>query len=210
MSKSQEHVSHYSLPQENVGLLFSGRLFGQHFHNCFVYRVESSADSQPRQKQEHNWIKSSRHPPRIDFVIFLRSYSFSVTWTKNLCAYRFTIGLCYSVSRGYALSSYLEYPFLVGQDILLLALVLHYSKQLGPFWFAAFGAYSAVVYALTTGLFPSALIVTLMVFNTLAILFQESHHVFCFRAFALRYRLPANWPNFEQCTPLKILNPSAF
>ena len=68
--KVRGYVSHYSLPQENVGLLFSGRLFGQHFHNCFVYRVESSADSQPRQKQEHNWIKSSRHPPRIDFVSF--------------------------------------------------------------------------------------------------------------------------------------------
>ena len=72
--KVRGHVSHYSLPQENVGLLLSRRLFGQHFHNCFVYRVESSADSQPRQKQEHNWIKSSRHPPRIDFVIVLRSF----------------------------------------------------------------------------------------------------------------------------------------
>ncbi|XP_046634194.1 solute carrier family 66 member 3-like [Daphnia pulicaria] len=74
----------------------------------------------------------------------------------------FTIGLCYSVSSGYALSSYLEYPFLVGQDLLLLALVLHYSNQIGTKWFAAFGAYSAVVYALTSGMFPGALLVTLM------------------------------------------------
>ncbi|KAK4004484.1 solute carrier family 66 member 3 [Daphnia magna] len=74
----------------------------------------------------------------------------------------FTIGLCYSVSSGYALSSYLEYPFLVGQDLLLLALVLHYSKQISPTWFAILGAYAAVVYALTTGLFPNGLLITLM------------------------------------------------
>lgn len=79
---------------------------------------------------------------------------------------RFTIGLCYSISNGYALSSYLEYPFLVIQDILLVALVLHYNKQLGSTWFAAFGAYSAIVYAFTTGVFPRTVIVTLMVIGS--------------------------------------------
>ncbi|XP_046640284.1 solute carrier family 66 member 3-like [Daphnia pulicaria] len=74
----------------------------------------------------------------------------------------FTIGLCYNVFSGYALSSYLEYPILVGQVLLLLALLLHYSRRIGPKWLAAFGVYSAVVYALSTGMFPGALLVTLM------------------------------------------------
>nr|CAH0100327.1 unnamed protein product [Daphnia galeata] len=74
----------------------------------------------------------------------------------------FTIGLCYNAFNGYALSSYLEYPFLVGQDLLVLILVLHYRSQISPKWFAAFGAYSAVVYALIAGMFPAALLVTLM------------------------------------------------
>ncbi|EFX78929.1 hypothetical protein DAPPUDRAFT_320045 [Daphnia pulex] len=74
----------------------------------------------------------------------------------------FTIGLCYNVFSGYALSSYLEYPILVGQVLLLLALLLHYSQRIGPKWLAAFGVYSAVVYALSTGMFPGALLVTLM------------------------------------------------
>ncbi|XP_046452786.1 solute carrier family 66 member 3-like [Daphnia pulex] len=74
----------------------------------------------------------------------------------------FTIGLCYNVFSGYALSSYLEYPILVGQVLLLLVLLLHYSRRIGPKWLAAFGVYSAVVYALSTGMFPGALLVTLM------------------------------------------------
>ncbi|XP_046452780.1 solute carrier family 66 member 3-like [Daphnia pulex] len=74
----------------------------------------------------------------------------------------FTIGLCYNVFSGYALSSYLEYPILVGQVLLLLALLLHYSRRIGSKWLAAFGVYSAVVYALSTGMFPGALLVTLM------------------------------------------------
>ncbi|XP_046640277.1 solute carrier family 66 member 3-like [Daphnia pulicaria] len=74
----------------------------------------------------------------------------------------FTIGLCYNVFSDYALSSYLEYPILVGQVLLLLALLLHYSRRIGPKWLAAFGVYSAVVYALSTGMFPCALLVTLM------------------------------------------------
>jgi hypothetical protein len=77
--------------------------------------------------------------------------------------HRFTIGLCYNVFSGYALSSYLEYPILVGQVLLLLALLLHYSRRIGSKWLAAFGVYSAVVYALSTGMFPGALLVTLMV-----------------------------------------------
>lgn len=76
---------------------------------------------------------------------------------------RFTIGLCYSVTRGYALSTYLEYPFLVVQDLILLAMVIHYSRRVYSTWLAALVAYSSVVYAIITGLFPDALIVTLMV-----------------------------------------------
>ena len=71
--------------------------------------------------------------------------------------------MCYNVFSGYALSSYLEYPILVGQVLFLLAVLLHYSKQIGPKWFAAFGIYLAVVYALSTGMFPGPLLVGLMV-----------------------------------------------
>lgn len=86
--------------------------------------------------------------------------------------YRLTIGMCYSVYRGYALLSYLEYPCLVVQDIILLALFLHYNKQLlGPFWFGAFCAYLVVGYTLTTDLFPSTLIITLMVTSTIGIFY---------------------------------------
>lgn len=77
--------------------------------------------------------------------------------------YSFTIGLCYSVSGGYALSSYLEYPFLVVQDLLLLSLVLHYSRRASLTWLAAFGVYASVVYALAFGMLPSTVIITLMV-----------------------------------------------
>ena len=70
------------------------------------------------------------------------------------------------MSGGYELSSYLEYPFLVAQDILLLTLVLYYGKRISLTWLAGFGLYLSIVYALATGMFPGAIIITLMVSST--------------------------------------------
>ena len=67
------------------------------------------------------------------------------------------------MSGGYALSTYLEYPFLVGQDVLLLTLVLYYGKRLSLTWLALFGLYASTVYALAFGMFPNTVIITLMV-----------------------------------------------
>ena len=77
--------------------------------------------------------------------------------------HRFSIGLVYNISNQYPLFDYLEYPFLVVQDIFLLAIVLSYSKQLGLVSVSGLAVYLAVVVALTRGVFPASVIVTLMV-----------------------------------------------
>ena len=96
---------------------------------------------------------------------FFSLLTFDVILTKFpwFFLFRFSIGLVYNIYKQYPLFQYLEYPFLVLQDVLLLAIVLHFSKQLGLFSLAGFALYGAVLYAMSTGMFPSAVIVTLMV-----------------------------------------------
>jgi len=70
------------------------------------------------------------------------------------------------VSNEYALMSYLEYPFLVVQDVLLLGIVLYYSNQLGLSSLAAFGVYSSIIYAFLSGMVPMSVVITLMSLST--------------------------------------------
>jgi len=78
----------------------------------------------------------------------------------------YSIGLIYAVSNEYALMSYLEYPFLVVQDVLLLGIVLYYSNQLGLSSLAAFGVYSSIIYAFLSGMVPMSVVITLMSLST--------------------------------------------
>lgn len=121
---------------------------------------------------------------------------------------RFTIGLCYSACSGYALSSYLEYPFLVGQDILLLLMVLHFSGQLGPTVYSGLAGYAAVVYAFIAGLFPHTVITFLMVIAPIKLIMRPTiaKSIYC-RACAHQFQLPVNWLSSKPCGQHRTANP---
>ena len=71
--------------------------------------------------------------------------------------------MCYAAVNGYPLMSYLEYPFLVVQDVILIGIILYYSDLLSLFSLASFAAYSSVVYATLSGLVPFSVVMALMV-----------------------------------------------
>ena len=71
--------------------------------------------------------------------------------------------MCYGAANEYPLMSYLEYPFLVIQDVILLAIILYYSDLLSISSLGAFVAYSSVIYACLTGMVPLSVMITLMV-----------------------------------------------
>jgi len=78
----------------------------------------------------------------------------------------YTIGMCYAAVNGYPLMSYLEYPFLVVQDVILIGIILYYSDLLSLFSLASFAAYSSVVYATLSGLVPFSVVMALMSAST--------------------------------------------
>ena len=67
----------------------------------------------------------------------------------------------------YPLMEYLEYPFLVLQDVLLIGIVLYFDKKLGATSTAGFVCYFAILLAFARGMFPFSVIVTLMVLGRL-------------------------------------------
>jgi len=78
----------------------------------------------------------------------------------------YSIGMCYGAANAYPLMSYLEYPFLVVQDVILLGIILYYANILSLSTLGAFAAYSSVIYAALSGMVPLSVMVTLMSLST--------------------------------------------
>ena len=83
--------------------------------------------------------------------------------------------MVYNIDNGLPLEAYLEYPFLVLQDVVLLLLVLRFSARLSPTSAAGVAAYLAVLYASCHGAVPSPILVALMVQWTLLCFIHAQH-----------------------------------
>lgn len=78
---------------------------------------------------------------------------------------RYCITMSYFISGGYSLSSYLEYPLLVLQDVVMMVVVLWLGcKEVGSITILGFGgAIVALVATMVSGVLPSATMMLLAV-----------------------------------------------
>ena len=77
--------------------------------------------------------------------------------------FSYTIMTCYNYCNSYALLSYLEYPIILVQEIILIFLVLKYMALVGTKSFACFGLYMAITGAFVCGLLPKTILAVLAV-----------------------------------------------
>ncbi|XP_067009317.1 solute carrier family 66 member 3 [Anabrus simplex] len=73
----------------------------------------------------------------------------------------YSIMACYNYCNGYALLSYMEYPIILVQEIILIYLVLAYSELLNMFSFGCFGIYVGIVGSFVMGLLPKSILAIL-------------------------------------------------
>jgi len=78
----------------------------------------------------------------------------------------YTIVLGYNVVQGYPLASFMEYVFLVVQDIFLLIVILHYVGLLDTLKLGLIGLYIAMFYGFTEGIPHANVLPFLMKFAT--------------------------------------------
>ena len=108
----------------------------------------------------------------------------SVSWrvlsiTCFLSLFSYTIMTCYNYCNSYALLSYLEYPIILVQEIILIFLVLKYVALLGTKSFACFGLYIAITGAFLCGLLPKTVLAVLAVSTIMYLVFYD-HDCFKF------------------------------
>jgi len=65
---------------------------------------------------------------------------------------------CYNYCNGYSLMSYMEYPFILIQELILIFLVLKYKNMVNTVSIAGFGAYMAVLAAFALKIVPTVVL----------------------------------------------------
>ncbi|KAF2354076.1 PQ-loop repeat [Trinorchestia longiramus] len=76
-------------------------------------------------------LSSFNKVPQIASVVKARSFAGLSIYSVLLELTGYCITMSYFISYQYALPSYLEYPFLVAQDVCLVAAALYFGSQLG-------------------------------------------------------------------------------
>ncbi|XP_045607825.1 solute carrier family 66 member 3 [Procambarus clarkii] len=74
----------------------------------------------------------------------------------------YSIMLSYNVYSAYALSTYFEYPLMVLQDVVMVAVFLAFTGRLSPTAFLPMAAASYFAYSIASGKLPHVLIKTLV------------------------------------------------
>jgi hypothetical protein len=92
---------------------------------------------------------------------------------------------CYNYCNSYALLSYLEYPIILVQEIILIYLVLKYVALLGTKSFACFGLYIAITGAFLCGLLPQTILAILAVSTIMHLVFMSVIAEVCWGKFIL-------------------------
>lgn len=69
----------------------------------------------------------------------------------------------YNFRNGYALLSYMEYPIILIQELILIYLVLYYKALLGTNGLMGCGMYFAIAGGLLMGFFPREFLIFLVV-----------------------------------------------
>lgn len=83
--------------------------------------------------------------------------------THIIFSFSYSIMLSYNIYSAYSLSSYFEYPLMVLQDIVMLAVFLSSTGQLSPFVLLPASAASCFAYSIASGGLPHHLITMLVV-----------------------------------------------
>ncbi|XP_066960203.1 solute carrier family 66 member 3 isoform X1 [Macrobrachium rosenbergii] len=78
----------------------------------------------------------------------------------------YTIMLSYNIYSAYPLINYFEYPLMVLQDVVMLAVFLSFNGMLSPSVILPAAAASYFAYAISSGMLPHALITTLVGLTT--------------------------------------------
>lgn len=68
--------------------------------------------------------------------------------------FSYTIMFSYNFRSGYALLSYMEYPIILAQELVLIYLVVHYKNLLGTNSFISAGVYFIIAFAFLFGYVP--------------------------------------------------------
>ncbi|PSN34543.1 PQ-loop repeat-containing protein 3 [Blattella germanica] len=92
--------------------------------------------------------------PQIINLVKVKSAVGINLWALLLELTSYTIMTCYNYCNQYALLSYMEYPIILVQEVILIFLVLKYMGLLSTNSFALFGAYLAITGAFVSGLLP--------------------------------------------------------
>ncbi|PNF21636.1 hypothetical protein B7P43_G11265 [Cryptotermes secundus] len=99
--------------------------------------------------------------PQIINLIKLKSAVGINLYSLLLELTSYSIMTCYNYCNSYALLSYMEYPIILVQEIVLIFLVLKYMGFLGTNSFACFGLYIAITGAFLCGLLPKTILAVL-------------------------------------------------
>lgn len=70
----------------------------------------------------------------------------------------YTIMACYNYCNGYALLSYMEYPIILVQEVILIYLVLKYQDSANLFSLVCFGLYCGITATFVTGVLPKSIL----------------------------------------------------
>jgi hypothetical protein len=106
---------------------------------------------------------------------------------------------CYNYCNGYSLMSYMEYPIILFQELILIFLVLKYKNLVNTTSIAGFGIYLAILAAFALKIVPTVVLsimaVSLLSFHSISII-EVLNVRFCFSLAALQSLRPAksfNW-----------------
>nr|CAD7394309.1 unnamed protein product [Timema cristinae] len=100
--------------------------------------------------------------PQILNVLKLKSAKGINVYGLILELTSYTIMTCYNYTNKYSLLSYMEYPIILIQQIILIYLVVKYMDLLGQFSFVCCGLYIGITVAFLTGLFPRRMLAFLV------------------------------------------------
>lgn len=70
----------------------------------------------------------------------------------------YSVMTCYNYCNGYSLLSYMEYPIILVQEVILIYLVLKFKSMLNSNSFILFGVYLGVVASFCLGLIPKSIL----------------------------------------------------
>lgn len=134
----------------------------KHYYNFDMFYFENSPNnnSVESEKCQRNKCYSTTNGTFKVHLQIIWAYCNS----KNYFSY--TIMMSYNYRNGYAILSYLEYPIILVQEIILIICVLHYKQLLNIGSIIGASVYFSVAFAFISGIVPLGMLAFMVVSNS--------------------------------------------